>query len=108
MSVPVIGSKASLLSQLQHVKKVTGKTPSQLEIYENTKLPPHIAYIYHYFYDFYNGDQFSYTELQSWQKFIGFDLEWWETEIIRQLCLERLAFDYKRQQDYIQSQKGKK
>lgn len=108
MAVPVIGSKASLLEQLKQVKKVTGKTPSQLAEYESKSLPRSLAYIYHYFQDFYNGDQFSYTELQSWQKFIGFELAYWEAELIRQLCLERLAFDFKRQQDYLKSQEGKK
>lgn len=108
MALPPIGGKASLLESLQHVRKVTGKTPSQLAEYESKQLPKEIAYIYLYFQDFYNGDQFSYTELHSWQKFMGFSLAYWEAEIIRQLCLERLAFDFKRQQDYIQSQKGKK
>ena len=108
MAVPVIGSKATLLSQLRQVQKVTGKTPAQLEEFENKILPAELAYIYHYFQDFYNGDQFSYTELQSWQKFIGFELAYWEAELIRQLCLERLAFDFKRQQEYLQNQKGNK
>jgi hypothetical protein len=108
MALPPIGATSSLLTQLEHVRKVTGKTPSQLEEYESKQLPKELAYIYLYFQDFYNGDQFSYTELQSWQKFIGFDLAYWEAELIRQLCLERLAFDFKRQQDYIKSQKGKK
>lgn len=108
MALPPIGGKASLLSQLEHVQKVTGKTPSQLEEYQSRKLPKELAYIYLYFQDFYNGDQFSYTELQSWQHFMGFNIEYWEAELIRQLCLERTAFDFKRQQDYINSQKGKK
>lgn len=105
--MPPIGASASLLDQLKKVRQVTGKTPSQLEEYESKQLPKEFAYVYLYFQDFYNGDQFSYTELQSWQKFIGFDLAYWEAELIRQLCLERSAFDYKRQQEYIKSQKGK-
>ena len=108
MALPPIGSTASLLDQLKKVRQVTGKSPSQLEEYEKQQLPKELAYIYYYFQDFYNGDQFSYTELKSWQHFMGFDLVYWEAELIRQLCLERSAFDFKRQQDYLKSQKGKK
>jgi hypothetical protein len=108
MVIPPIGSKASLVDQLKHVRKVTGKTPAQLAEYEKKKLPRETSYVYLYFQDFYNGDQFSYTELQSWQQFMGFQLAYWEAELIRQLCLERLAFDYKRQQEFVQNEKGKK
>src|SRR5574343_169448 len=108
MAVPPVGSKASLLDQLKHIKKVTGKTPSQLQEYEAAKLPSELSYIYTYFLDFYNGEKFSYTELQAWQNFVGFQLSYVEAELIRQLCLERLSFDYSRQQEYIQKQQNQK
>lgn len=108
MATPPIGAKASLLEQLQNVRKQTGKTPSQLAQYESQELPSELRYLFLYYQDFYNGDQFSYTELLAWQQFAGIRLSHWEAELIRQLCLERHAFDFKRQQDHIQSQTGKK
>lgn len=108
MKVPPVGAKSSLYDQLSNVRKQTGKTPLQLEQYENAKISEEFTYILRYFADFYNGDQFSYTELQAWQSFTGIDLNYWEAELIRQLFLERMAFDAKRQNDYIESLKGKK
>lgn len=106
--VPPIGSKSSLYDNLCKVRQQTGKTPSQLEQFENVKVPEHLNYILCYFHDFYNGDQFSYTELQAWQRFAGIDLNYQEAELIRQLYLERAAFDYKRQTEHAESLKGKK
>lgn len=57
------------------------------------------------FLDFYNGDKFSYSELQAWQSYTGFELNYQEAELIRQLCLERTMFDYRRQQAELEYMK---
>lgn len=106
--MPPVNSKSCLYDNLVNVRKQTGKTPLQLEQFEKSKISEKFDYILRYFYDFYNGDQFSYTELQAWQSFTGIQLDYWEAELIRQLFLERVAFDYKRQNDYLESIKGKK
>lgn len=90
------------------VRKVTGKTPSQLAEYEANSIPQSLRYIYNFFLDFYNGDKFSYTELQSWQQYMGVELDYREAELIRQICLERQAFEYKRQQAELEYMKSKK
>lgn len=90
------------------MRKVTGKTPSQLAEYEANSIPQSLRYIYNFFLDFYNGDKFSYTELQSWQHYMGVELNYREAELIRQICLERQAFDYKRQQAELEYMKSKK
>ena len=100
MHIPPIGGKSSLYDQLCNVRKQTNKTPPQLQAYEDATLPSELAYIYGYFRDFYNGGQFSYTELQSWQAFQGIKLSYNEAELIRQLCLEHLHFVTKRRQAY--------
>lgn len=98
MHVPPVGGKSTLYNQLCNIRKQTGKTPPQLQAYEDSKLPEELAYIYGYFRDFYNGGQFSYTELQSWQAFSKIELTYIEAELIRQLCLEHQHFTFKRQQ----------
>ena len=57
------------------------------------------------FLDFYNGDKFSYCELMAWQKYADVTLEYREIELIRQICLERQMFDYKRQQAELEYMK---
>lgn len=105
MKTPPVGSKTPLLTQLQHVYKASKKKPLQLEQYEKLKPPVELDYIYRYWQDFYNGDQFSYTELQAWQQFMGVKLEYREAELIRQLSLERAVFDSNRLQQKIEQDK---
>ena len=50
----------------------------------------------------YNGDKFSYSEFNAWQDYIGVELDFRERELIRQICLERQAFDIRRQQELIE------
>lgn len=101
------GSDIPTIKHLQHVKKVTGKVPSQLAEYEASSIPQSLRYIYNLFLDFYNGDKFSYTELQSWQDYLGLNFTYREVELIRQICLERQTFDYKRKQAEIEYMKAK-
>lgn len=102
-----IGSEAPLIKHLRSIKKQTGKTPPKLQEYEEKQAPSHFKYLLDLFYDFYNGQQFSYTELQSWLNLTCITLEPWEVEIIRQLCLEKDTFDSKRQLAYIKRQQSK-
>lgn len=103
-----LGSKTPTLKHLQQVKKVTGKTPSQLAEYEASSIPESIRYIYNLFLDFYNGDKFSYSELMSWQQYMGIELDHRETELIRQICLERKAFEFRQQQAEIEHYRNQK
>lgn len=107
MRTPPHGSTVSTLDHLLRVEKASGKTPSQLLEYRKTKCPPSLEYVLAYFYDFYNGYEFSYTELQSWQSFTGVELDYCEAELVRQLCLEKEAFNFKRNQAAIDADKGK-
>lgn len=105
MNVAPVGGKSTLYTQLVSVRKQTGKTPLQLKQYEECVIPKSLAYIYKYFQDFYNGDHFSYTELQAWESFIGFKLTYIEAELIRQLCLERTVFDAERARQTIEHER---
>lgn len=103
-----LGSETPTLTHLKHVRKVTGKTPSQLAEYEASSVPESLRYIYNYFLDFYNGDKFRYSELMAWQQYAGIELNYREAELIRQICLERKAYEFKRQQAEIEYMRTKK
>lgn len=107
MRTPPVGSSVSTLDHLVKVEKASGKTPAQLLTYRQTKCPSSLSYVLAYFNDFYNGHDFSYTELQSWQSFSGIKLDYCEAELMRQLCLEKEAFNFKRSQAAIDAKTGK-
>ncbi len=97
---PPFGSDVATIVHLRKVKKQTGKTPLQLQEFESKQAPQFLRYILDLFKDFYNGQTFSYMELESWQNVIGVEIDYVEAELIRQLCLEREAFDFKRHQEH--------
>lgn len=71
------------------VEKQSGKTPEKLEAYRNAQIPICFQYLSDLFEDFYNGGNFSYTELKNYQDTMGLTLEPYESEILRQLWLEK-------------------
>ena len=74
-------------------------------------IPDSLLYIYKLFLDFYNGDKFRYSELMAWQQYAGVELNYREAELIRQICLERKAYEFKRQQaeiEYMRTRKPKR
>lgn len=106
------GSSTPTITHLNQVKKVTGKTPSQLRDYEASSVPECLRYVYKLYLDFYNGEKFTYAEFNAWKEYIGVELNHLECDIIRQICLEREAFLFRREQKRIewersQSPKGK-
>lgn len=107
MSCP-FGSNTPQLTHLTQVKKITGKTPPQLAAYENSSVPESLEYIYKLYLDFYNGERFSYTEFISWQKYLDIKLDYRESELIRQICLEHYAYLAERQAKYAEWEKAKK
>jgi len=47
----------------------------------------------------------------AWQQYAGIELNYREAELIRQICLERKAYEFKRQQaeiEYMRTRKPKR
>ncbi|UPT52974.1 hypothetical protein [Hafnia phage yong3] len=91
------GGGSSLLAQYLKVEKDTGKTPPKLEQYRKEKAPECLQYIFDLFNDFYCGGEFSYSELESWQRTMNLTLEWFEADTIRLLWLEKRTFEVQQQ-----------
>jgi len=99
---------STILAQLRQVEKQTRKTPERLRQYREEQAPPHLKYLLDYWNDFYNGQPFSYIELQAWLTLSKLELEPWEIEIIRQLSLEKDAINTKAQIEAIKNRSQNK
>lgn len=77
------------------VEKTTGKTPPALKKYRETVLPKHFQYLANYFYDAYNGEHFSNTELKNWMELKGIELRAWELDCIKAMWIAKDMSDAK-------------
>jgi hypothetical protein len=71
------------------VWQVTGKKPAKLVELDNTPFPEELGYLYQWFAEFYNGQPFSYSELEAWCRLTCRQLDPIEVEIMRHLVLIR-------------------
>ncbi|WP_428829257.1 phage tail assembly chaperone [Budvicia aquatica] len=69
--------------------KTTGKKPAKLLALDRTILPEELSYIYQWFSEFYSGQPFSYSELESWCRLTGRHLDIVEIDLIKRLVFSR-------------------
>lgn len=85
------GSSKTMREHLELVHERTGRRPKPLRDLDELPFPSELTYLLSFFWGFYSGQQFSYSEISAWCQFTGHTLCTWEANAIRQLFFLREA-----------------
>ncbi len=83
------GSSKTMREHLEIVHKRTGRKPKPLCDLDELPLPSELTYLLAYFWGFYSGQKFSYSEIAAWCQITGNTISPWEVNAIRQLFFLR-------------------
>lgn len=67
----------------------TGRKPKELAELEESPYPEDLSYLLAWFWSFYTGSSFHWSDLKAWAELNQISLKPWESTLLRQMSILR-------------------